>query len=62
MFAVGFNIKAQGNIEIHGVVEDSLIETEGAIFVKKGFVGNGRGVIRSRLNSITAGFVQNQND
>ena len=53
-------IKAKGDIDISGTVEDGTIVTEGAIVVKGGFMGTGKGVIKSKLSSVTIGFIQNQ--
>lgn len=41
----GFRIKAQGDVEIGGVVEDAVIEAQGNVLVKLGIIGRGKGEI-----------------
>ncbi|MDB5105440.1 MAG: hypothetical protein JWP91_3129 [Fibrobacteres bacterium] len=53
-------IKAKGDVEISGVVENGSIVSEGAIVVKGGFTGSGKGVIKSKLSSVSIGFIRNQ--
>jgi uncharacterized protein len=53
-------IKAKGDVDITGMVEDGCIISEGAIVVKGGFAGTGKGVIKSKLSSVSIGFIRNQ--
>ncbi len=53
-------IVAKGDVDISGVVEDGCITSEGAIVVKGGFTGTGKGVIKSKLSSVSIGFIRNQ--
>ncbi len=53
-------IKAHGDVEIKGAVEDGCITSDGAIVVRGGFVGSGKGVIKSKLSSVTIGHIRNQ--
>jgi uncharacterized protein len=53
-------ITAKGDVDISGVVEDGCITSEGAIVVKGGFTGTGKGVIKSKLSSVSIGFIRNQ--
>ena len=41
----GFKIMAKGDIQISGVVEDAVIESEGNVVVRMGFIGKGHGII-----------------
>ncbi len=43
----GFIVKAKGDIEIKGLVEDAVIETEQSVTVKAGFIGKNRGKIKA---------------
>ncbi len=53
-------INAKGDVDIAGIVENGSIVSEGAIVVKGGFTGTGKGVIKSRLSSVSIGFIRNQ--
>lgn len=53
-------ITAKGDVDISGVVEDGCITSEGAIVVKGGFTGTGKGVLKSKLSSVSIGFIRNQ--
>ncbi len=55
----GFTVKSGGKVEIYGVVEDALVEADDDVLVKGGFVGSGRGMIRSRKD-VYLRFVDNQ--
>ncbi len=55
-----FEIKAKGDVDISGMVEDGCITSEGSIVVKGGFTGTGKGVIKSKLSSVSIGFIRNQ--
>ncbi|MEO6098077.1 MAG: FapA family protein [Fibrobacteria bacterium] len=53
-------INVKGDVDISGMVEDGCITSEGAIVVKGGFTGTGKGVIKSKLSSVSIGFIRNQ--
>jgi uncharacterized protein (DUF342 family) len=53
-------IKSEGDVEVVGTVEDSVIRSDGAIVVKGGVNGSGGGIIKSRLSSVTIGYLHNQ--
>ncbi len=53
-------IQAIGDIEVEGTVEDSFIRSDGAIVIKGGVNGLGQGIIKSRLSSVTIGYLHNQ--
>jgi len=55
----GFRVKTAGNIEVHGVVEDAVVEAGKDILVKGGFEGSGRGVIRAG-GKVHVKFIENQ--
>ncbi|MCH9030736.1 MAG: DUF342 domain-containing protein [candidate division Zixibacteria bacterium] len=55
----GFKVTADGDIEISGGVEDAEVTAKGNIFVKRGFVGRGDGIIRAEGN-VTIQHVENQ--
>jgi len=55
----GFNVKASGQIEIRGIVEDAFIEAGGDILIKGGFGGSGRGMIRSG-GTVHLKYIENQ--
>ena len=55
----GFKVTADGDIEISGGVEDSEVTAKGNVFVKRGFVGRGDGIIRAEGN-VTIQHVENQ--
>jgi len=55
----GFSVKSQGKIEIRGVVSDAIVEAEGDILIKGGFIGSGKGKITSS-NDVFVKFVDNQ--
>ena len=52
----GFNVKASGDIEIEGVVEDSIVETDSDVLIKLGFIGHGEGKIIA-MGSVNANIV-----
>ena len=54
-----FKINVGNNIRIDGGVEDALITSGRDIFVARGFIGSGRGMIRSS-GTARIGFVENQ--
>jgi uncharacterized protein len=55
----GFKVKATGEIDISGTVEDGEIETDGTVLVKRGFIGDGKGVIKAGKDAIVR-FVHGQ--
>jgi uncharacterized protein len=55
----GFKVKATGEIDIAGTVEDAEIETEGTVLVKRGFLGDGHGIIKAGKDVIIR-FVHGQ--
>ncbi|MCD8501535.1 MAG: FapA family protein [Bacillaceae bacterium] len=45
----GFEVRAKGDIKVHGTVESAtLISEEGSIFVSAGIVGQGKGLIQAK--------------
>lgn len=54
----GFKIKAQGDVDVRGVVEGAEIEATGKVTIAKGFNGMGRGVINAG-GSVVARFIEN---
>lgn len=56
----GFKIRAKGNIEIHGVVEGSVIIAYGDIIIHRGIQGMGRCQIVSGGNLVSK-FIENAN-
>lgn len=54
----GFNVKAEGQIIVDGVVEGSRLEAGGPIIIKGGIQGMSKGVIISGSN-ITTKFIEN---
>jgi uncharacterized protein (DUF342 family) len=55
----GFKIRADGKIEIRGIVEDARIESRGDILIRGGFQGSGKGLIRCG-GDVHVKFVENQ--
>jgi uncharacterized protein (DUF342 family) len=54
------SIQAVGDVEVVGTVEDSVIRSDGAIVIRGGVNGLGKGIIKSRLSSVTIGYLHNQ--
>lgn len=54
----GFQINAEGNVEIKGVVEGAYIENKGDIIVRQGIRGYNRPTIKTEGN-VTTKFVEN---
>jgi len=54
----GFQINAEGNVEIKGVVEGAYIENKGDIVVRKGIRGYNRPTIKTKGN-VTTKFIEN---
>ncbi|HLA40675.1 MAG TPA: FapA family protein [Candidatus Glassbacteria bacterium] len=44
----GFKVKAAGDVQIEGVVEDAEIEAGGKVLIKMGFIGRGAGRIQAK--------------
>jgi len=55
----GFTVKSEGDVTVNGVVEDAVIEAEGSVVLKSGFVGRGTGRITSGGDVILP-FAENQ--
>jgi uncharacterized protein (DUF342 family) len=55
-----FSIEAKGDVGIGGVVENGVVISEGAILIKGGVIGGAAGLIKSKLSSVTIGFIRNQ--
>ena len=53
-----FSIKAQGHVEIRGVVEGACIEAGGDIIIARGMNGMGRGVLATKGN-VVAKYLEN---
>ncbi len=54
----GFQVKASGNIEVYGTVENSVLEADGDIVVSLGVMGKDHGYIKAG-GSMWAKFIQN---
>ncbi len=54
------SVTAVGDVEIMGSVEDSFIRSDGAIIIRGGVNGMGNGIVKSRLSSVTVGYLHNQ--
>jgi uncharacterized protein len=55
----GFRVKATGDVEVNGIVEDAVIESEGNVLLKMGFIGHGEGKIIAKGN-VSAKYCVNQ--
>lgn len=55
-----FTVEAKGDVGISGVVENGVVVSGGSIIIKGGVLGNGAGLIKSKLSSVTIGFIHNQ--
>ncbi|MBD3322060.1 MAG: DUF342 domain-containing protein [Chitinivibrionales bacterium] len=55
----GFTVGSDGNICIHGTVEDARVESKQSIVLKSGFIGTGKGTIVAGRD-VVAAFVRNQ--
>ena len=53
-----FSIKAKGNIEVQGVVEGAVLESDGDIIINKGMKGMGRGTLKAG-NNVISKFIEN---
>jgi len=56
----GFKVHVVGDLEIGGCVEDAEIDVEGNVLIKKGFIGRGKGLIKTTGN-LTVKYVHGQN-
>ena len=56
----GFQVKSTGDVTVQGVVEDAIIESEGSVELKSGFVGKGTGRIVAG-GEVILQFSENQN-
>ncbi|NLG02898.1 MAG: DUF342 domain-containing protein, partial [Clostridia bacterium] len=54
----GFSVKAEGNIEVAGVVEGAILEAGGDIIIARGVNGMGRGKLSAQGNIISK-FIEN---
>lgn len=43
----GFKVTASGDITINGLVEDATIVSDSNVLIKKGFIGHGKGLVKS---------------
>lgn len=55
----GFKIKSESDVTVKEVVEDAIIETDGNVMLKSGFIGRGEGKIKAGGN-VTLPFSENQ--
>ncbi len=55
----GFKIIAQDDVQVNGVVEDAVIESNGNVLLKTGFVGRGKGQIIAQ-GDVTVKFCENE--
>ena len=55
----GFILDAVGDVEVGGMVEDSIIKSKGNVLIKGGFIGSGKGKIEAE-GDVTIGFARNQ--
>ena len=55
----GFKVKSESDVTVKEVVEDALIETDGNVVLKGGFIGRGEGKIKAGGN-VTLPFSENQ--
>ncbi len=55
----GFKVHAEGDIEIHGSVEDAEVISSGNILIKSGFTGQGNGLVKAEGN-VTIQHVEGQ--
>jgi uncharacterized protein len=55
----GFNVDCGGDLQIGGVIEDSIIIVGGNILCKYGLVGQGKGIIEA-AGDVNLGFMKNQ--
>jgi len=56
----GFDVDCGGDLQVHGIIEDSNIKVGGSLLCRYGFVGNGNGLIDAKYD-VNLGFIKNQN-
>lgn len=56
----GFKVHVVGDLEVGGCVEDAEVDVEGNALVKKGFIGRGKGMIKT-AGDLTVKYVHGQN-
>ncbi|WP_158282205.1 DUF342 domain-containing protein [Salipaludibacillus keqinensis] len=56
----GFEIKAKGDIRVHGTVESAKLYSDGSIFIQQGVVAQGNGRIEAK-GDVQAGFLNQAN-
>jgi len=54
----GFSVEAGGNVEVEGVVEGAVIKAGGNIILKRGMIGNNKGLL-SAGGDIIAKYIEN---
>ncbi|MFW6380917.1 MAG: FapA family protein, partial [Bacillota bacterium] len=54
----GFEVKAEGNVEVRGNVSAAVIESGGEVVIKKGFIGKEKGKIEAEVD-IQVKFIEN---
>ncbi|MDP2871700.1 MAG: FapA family protein [Bacillota bacterium] len=55
----GFNLEVGGDLEVAGLAEDSIIKVGGTVLIRRGFVGQGHGLIEAG-GRVLLGFGRNQ--
>lgn len=55
----GFNLEVGGDLQVAGLAEDSIIKVGGNVLVRRGFIGQGHGLIEAK-GSVLLGFGRNQ--
>ncbi len=55
----GFNVECGGDLQVGGVIEDSMVTVGGNILCKYGLVGQGKGVVEA-AGDVNLGFMKNQ--
>lgn len=55
----GFNLDVGGDLEVGGLIEDCMVRVGGNVLIRRGFVGNGQGVVHAGGNVMIA-FGRNQ--
>jgi uncharacterized protein len=56
----GFKVTATGDLEVGGCIEDSEVEVGGSMLLKKGFIGRGKGLVKT-AGDLTVKYVHGQN-
>ncbi|MGR3220075.1 MAG: DUF342 domain-containing protein, partial [Candidatus Anammoxibacter sp.] len=55
----GFVVEAGGDIEVGGIIQNSIVRSDGNITIIGGFVGTGEGKVEAK-GDVTLGFARNQ--